>query len=106
VTGRQFRQSSRSLDGPNPRRKRRAQPADADLGTLAGHTDDPSRLATVLVDYREWLATLTPQERDFLEAFLFGEATQEIARRMQVSPGRVSQVRRELVTYWMAFTSE
>lgn len=102
---RQFRQSSRSIDGPNPRRRKKPRRELADVGKAfaRGH-DNPESMATVLVDYAEWMLLLTPRERGFLEAFLRGDGTKEIAARYHVSPARISQIRRKLVEYWRAYT--
>lgn len=105
--GRQFRQSSRSIDGPNPRRQKKPQRELANVGLAMARRDaNPAAIATVLVDYAEWQPLLTPRERKFLEAFLRGDSNQEIAARLKVSSARVSQLRRKLVTFWRAFTAE
>lgn len=105
-TGRQFRQSSRSIEGPNPRRRKKPQREAADVGrVIARGSANPQSVATVIVDYAEWVPTLTPRERGFLEAFLRGDSTKEIAARYKVTAARVSQMRRKLLDYWKAFTS-
>ncbi|HEX5102404.1 MAG TPA: LuxR C-terminal-related transcriptional regulator [Pirellulaceae bacterium] len=105
--GRQFRQSERSIDGPNPRRRKKPQREVADVGkVLARPGNNPAAIATVLMDYTAWLPSLTDREQELLEAFLRGDSTKELARRYRISPARVSQIRRELVEYWQAFTSE
>jgi DNA-binding NarL/FixJ family response regulator len=104
-SGRQFRQSAKSIDGPNPRRHRKPKRNKADLGkVLARERNNPAALATVKMDFTAWLPLLTQREHRYLEAFLSGETTKEIARRFRVSTARVSQVRRELWEHWKAFT--
>jgi DNA-binding NarL/FixJ family response regulator len=104
-SGRQFRQSAKSIGGPNPRRKRKPQREEADIGkVLARERNNPAALATVKMDFTAWLPLLTQREQRYLEAFISGETTGEIARRFRVSPARVSQMRRELLEHWKAFT--
>lgn len=104
--GRQFSESQRSTTGPNQQRK--PKPRRVGNGRmeqlLDGHHADPADLAALKLDYDAWLLTLTDRERECLEAFLQGETTQDVAKRIGVSPARVSQIRRELVTFWRAFT--
>jgi DNA-binding NarL/FixJ family response regulator len=103
--GRQFRQSTKSIDGPNPRRRRKPRRKVADVGkVLARERNNPAALATVKMDFTAWLPLLTPKEQRYLEAFLSGETTKEIADRFEVTTARVSQVRRKLWEHWKAFT--
>src|SRR5262245_1161798 len=105
--GRQFRQSIRSGEGPKSRYRKKPQREPLDVGrVLTRPGANPAAVATVLVDCRAWIPTLTDRECAFLEAFLRGDGTKQIAREFGVSPARVSQIRRELVDYWEAFTSE
>ncbi len=111
VAGRQFRQSVRSLMGPelnrrNKRDRRKAQQAPMEVGRLLDHrNEDPALLATVKIDFADWIGMLSRRELQFLTAFMAGERTQAVARRMRVSEARVSQIRSELVRYWKLFTS-
>ncbi len=105
--GRQFRQSIRSFEGPPSRLHKKPQRERADVGKVLGRPgENPAALATVLVDCQAWLPTLTDRECQFLEAFVRGDSGNEIARRFGVTKARVSQIRRELVNFWKAFTSE
>lgn len=104
--GRQFRQSIRSIDGPNPRKHPKPARSDSNTGLIpSGKKDDPAEVAAVRLDFGGFLATLTEREKDFLLLFLHGESTSDIARGMDVSLGRVSQIRRELVELWMIYTA-
>lgn len=107
MSGRQFSRSERSLDGPNLKRKFKPfRDTTVKLFELpSGKKDSPAELAAVRVDFGAWLQTLTTREKDFLLGFLYGESTGSIAKRMQCTPARVSQMRRELVEHWMMFTS-
>lgn len=103
--GRQFRQSSKSIDGQNLKRRKKPQRKETEIGKLLSRErNNPADLATVKMDFTAWLPLLTKQEQRYLEAFLSGETTQEIASRFAVTAGRVSQRRRELWKKWKAYT--
>jgi hypothetical protein len=56
------------------------------------------------IDFPSWLTTLTPRNRDIAEDMAVGHHTQELAERHNVSPARISQLRREFHTSWTSFT--
>jgi FixJ family two-component response regulator len=58
------------------------------------------------IDFRAWLATLTPREHRLIRAMASNERTKDIARQFGVSPGRVSQLRREFKQDWERFCSD
>lgn len=106
LNGRQFRQSIRSIDGPNERRVKKPDRETVPMGlVLTGKKDDPAEVAAVRIDFGGFMATLTEREKDFLLLFIYGETTSDIAKRMGCSHGRVSQIRRELVELWMIYTT-
>ena len=70
---------------------------------LAGDSD-PVEEAALRVDFPAYLDTLPRMKRRACALFLDGERTKNVARRLRVSPGRVSQVRRELVDGWTLYT--
>jgi FixJ family two-component response regulator len=57
-------------------------------------------------DFPAWLETLRHRDRRIAETLALGHRTQDVARRFQVSEGRVSQLRRELAVSWKAFVGE
>jgi hypothetical protein len=57
-------------------------------------------------DFPAWLGTLSRRDRRIAESLALGHRTQDVARRFQVSEGRVSQLRRELAASWKDFTGE
>jgi hypothetical protein len=63
-----------------------------------------AELAAFRIDFPEWLATLSGRNRGIAEDMAVGDTTQEVSGRYQVSPGRVSQLRREFRDDWLAFT--
>tara|TARA_R110000868_G_scaffold400484_1_gene675029 strand:- start:26936 stop:27601 length:666 start_codon:yes stop_codon:yes gene_type:complete len=57
-------------------------------------------------DFPGWLDTLSPQKRQIAEKLAVGDTTSEIAQECKVSPGRISQIRRELENSWREFHGE
>ena len=70
---------------------------------LAGDSD-PVEEAMLRVDFPDYLDTLPRLKRRACSLFLDGERTKNVARRLRVSPARVSQIRRELAEGWDLFT--
>ena len=54
-------------------------------------------------DFPAWLDSLPPRDRQVAECLAQGHSTTEVARRFGLSLARVSQLRRELSTSWLAF---
>jgi len=103
--GRHFQQSSRSITGPNPRRRAKAERSEFDVGKLAKVGDNPALVAAMLVDFPAWFEQLNLRQKEACVAMLMGESTAELAEQFGVSPGAVSQTRRWLVENWLAFTA-
>lgn len=102
---RQFRQSVRSIETPSLHgevKPLRGELTDA-IATRPG--DNPATIARLQVDFAAWLLALTESKAAYLECFLMGETTSEVAAKFGVSWGRVSQIRRELLEHWKVFTS-
>lgn len=57
-------------------------------------------------DFPDWLDTLSPQKRQITERLAVGDTTSEVAQTCIISPGRVSQIRRELDDSWQEFHGE
>ena len=55
------------------------------------------------VDFPDWLDTLGTRDRRITEAMASGHRTLDLARDFDVSPGRVSQLRRDLHRSWHRF---
>ena len=70
---------------------------------LAGD-DDPAEEAALRIDFPAYIAIQPKMKRQACRMFLRGEPTKVVARRLRVSRGRVSQVRRELVEGWASYT--
>ena len=55
-------------------------------------------------DFPAWLNTLSRRDRRIAEILALGHRTREVAKRFDVSAGRISQLRRELAESWREFT--
>ena len=67
---------------------------------------DPAEAAAFRVDFEEWLRSLPTRHHEAATAFIGGDTTGELASKLGVSPGRVSQLRAELRASWQAFQGE
>jgi hypothetical protein len=58
------------------------------------------------IEFPRWLAMQTNRNRQIAMGLLLGHSALQVARKQNISPGRVSQIRRELYESWKAFNSE
>jgi hypothetical protein len=58
------------------------------------------------VEFPRWLSTQTRRDRRITERLSLGYTTKEVADKFKLSPGRVSQIRRELSDSWHQFCGE
>jgi hypothetical protein len=68
------------------------------------NTCTPAELAASRIDFPAWLRTLKPRDRKLARFLSLGNGTGAAARKFDMSPGRVSQLRSELKAAWEAFT--
>lgn len=66
----------------------------------------PAELAASRIDFDDWLRHLSGKRRRIAKRLALGETTQRVAQRFRLSPGRISQLRRELNADWLAFHRE
>ncbi|MCY2991234.1 MAG: hypothetical protein NTY19_25680 [Planctomycetota bacterium] len=66
----------------------------------------PAETAAARIDIAEWFARLPKKKRRIAAMLATGETTKRTARKFRVSPGRISQTRRELQTAWQEFQDE
>ena len=66
----------------------------------------PAETAAARIDFSDWLRSLPRRARRIAETLAIGETTSVVARRFHVSPGRVSQLRRELKGSWEEFQGD
>ena len=102
---RQFSESQRDLTAiPKDKRASRAmfRKVFFDIRAFIDSRNDPAEIAAFRIDCPAWLASLSPLKRQAAEMLAVGERTSEVARRLEVSPGRIAQIRRELAESWIA----
>ena len=58
------------------------------------------------MDFPEWLSTMSDRNRHIAEDMTMGDSTLELSGRHRVSPGRISQLRREFKQDWESFTGQ
>ena len=58
------------------------------------------------IDFPCWLTSLSDRDQRVVEDLMLGERTLDVARKHGLSPGRVSQLRREFMLAWLAFCGE
>jgi hypothetical protein len=63
----------------------------------------PADLACCRIDFAAWLATMSSLRRQIAQCLATGTSTAEAAERFALSPGRISQLRREFQESWDAF---
>jgi hypothetical protein len=66
----------------------------------------PAEVVATKLDFEDWLAELSPKQRRIAKTLAKGEGTKAAARKHRVSPGRISQIRRELMARWYEFIGE
>jgi hypothetical protein len=66
----------------------------------------PAEIASLRIDFGDWLQTLSPRDRRAAKALVRGEQTSGVAKLFRLTAGRVSQLRRELYWSWQEFVGE
>ena len=66
----------------------------------------PADTAAIRIDFAAWLQRLSDRDRQIAEALAVSQTTNEVARRFRLSPGRISQKRREYLRAWQQFQGE
>jgi hypothetical protein len=66
----------------------------------------PAEVASIRIDFRDWLESLPERTRHVAETLATGEATKNVARMFGCSASRISQLRRELFNAWQGFQRE
>jgi hypothetical protein len=73
---------------------------------IADQRARPDQLVMARIDFSEWLQTLNPLHRKVAEHLSLGESTHSTARIFNLTPGRISQIRRLLERSWQSFQTE
>ena len=57
-------------------------------------------------DFPDWLKSLPARTRRIVQELALGHSTSDVAKRFGVTPGRISQMRREMHESWQEFQDE
>ena len=57
-------------------------------------------------DLPAWLDTLSERDCSITQDLMIGERTMDVAGKYRLTPGRISQLRRELFLGWQTFCDE
>jgi hypothetical protein len=66
----------------------------------------PSEQASFRIDFSNWLAARSHQDRQMIRELSLGERTSDLALKYGITPGRVSQKRRQFRDAWQKFQGE
>jgi len=66
----------------------------------------PADQAAFRIDFAVWLKTLTARERRIIRAMAMNERTKDLSQKFEVSPGRISQMRRDFKIGWERFVGD
>ena len=69
-------------------------------------TCTPAELAASRIDFSAWFRRLPRRKRRIAATLAIGEATKDAAKKHKLTPGRISQLRRELADNWDEFHSD
>jgi hypothetical protein len=70
---------------------------------MTDHRARPDELAITRMDFAAWLCQLSPLKRQIAEFLSIGESTRNAADHFGLTPGRISQIRKELEASWSQF---
>lgn len=66
----------------------------------------PPDQAAFRIDFPAWLESLTSRERRMIRAMMLNERTSDLAKKFEVSPARISQLRRQFHDDWHRFVGD
>jgi hypothetical protein len=58
------------------------------------------------LDFPAWVQTYPERKRRVMRDLMMGERTRDVSRKHRLSPGRISQMRREFMDEWSRFQGE
>lgn len=62
--------------------------------------------AAFRIDFRAWLRSLSPRERRMIRAMSRNERTKDLSKQFELSPARISQMRRQFHDEWEAYCGD
>jgi hypothetical protein len=83
------------------------QALDAFEERLHHNTQTPvPEQAAFRLDFPAWRCTRSERDRRVIDALTAGSRTKDVSRKFGLTPGRVSQLRRDFLEDWRRFTAE
>ena len=70
------------------------------------HRAGPAATAAARIDLTDWFDSLPRHKRRVAQTLATGETTKRTSRRFRLSPGRISQLRREFMHSWADFQGD
>jgi hypothetical protein len=67
---------------------------------------NPADMAAARLDVADWLGRLSPRHRQIAETLAAGHDTGTVAQQFGLSPGRISQLRKEFHASWCQFQED
>lgn len=107
--------NSDDVTSPYAQRRRRICVKSLDQRNPAGEWKEivvedgratPADVAASRIDLDDWFSQLPSLKRGIAQRLATGETTKDTAREFDLTPGRISQLRRELEVDWLAFHGE
>jgi hypothetical protein len=82
------------------------QEGDLKAWVANDHRSTPADHAAFLIDFEDWLGRLSERRRQSAELLAQGYRTLEVAEKVGLSPGAISQARTALERNWKAFQAD
>jgi hypothetical protein len=100
------RLNGRSVREPQARSGYQGYADDIEEQLYENARTSPSELAVFKIDFANWLAARSHQDRQMIQELSMGERTGDLARKYGITPGRVSQKRRRFREDWERYCDE
>ena len=104
-----FKVESLSMDrsfGGHDHRRSNHQPDPIEEQLRENSRTPPSEQAAFRIDFRDWLAAWSHRDRKMIHDLGLGERTADVAKKYGITPGRVSQRRRQYQNDWRRYYDE
>jgi hypothetical protein len=66
----------------------------------------PPEQAAFRIDFPAWMGALSARERRIIRAMSLSERTKDLSRRFDITPGRISQMRKEFKLDWQQYCGD
>jgi hypothetical protein len=86
--------------------RRAAEPESWQEAVVDNTQTSPADAAAFRLDFRHWLASLTPRNRQLVDLLMHSYTPTQAARQLKISRGRISQLRKAFARRWYASQEE